>query len=155
MHNKITLADGVTYYVGNTSKLILAYRDEKGSMKYVKNSSFTWSKKYTFVQLYLQYSKGEVIDEIVKPMLIVGDSSAEYEAYTPITPKEIMLSNSRKAVSPIITASEEVKVTFNGHEYTLGAGTHKILDIQLHEGQNPVVLDGSGVVIFEYQEGCL
>lgn len=155
LHNKFLLADGVTYRLGNSTKLLLAYRDEKGSMIYVKNSSFTWSKKYTFVQLYLQYSKGEVIDEKVEPMLIVGDTATEYEAFTPITPQEVTLSNSRKTVSPIITCSENATITFNENEYTLNTGTHKILDIQLHEGEYPITVDGSGFVIFEYQEGKL
>lgn len=67
----------------------------------------------------------------------------------------VSLKNDRKPVVPTITVDNQTTLTFKGNEYTLNPGTHKILDIQLCEGENLITVDGSGHVKFEYQEGSL
>lgn len=70
--------------------------------------------------------------------------------------KTVNIINSRKSVSPTIECSADNTVLiFNGDTYNLGAGTHKILDIRLVEGNNPVTLSGTGKVIFSFQEAEL
>lgn len=155
LHNDLALADGVTYYLGGSS-LFLSYKDETGATKYaIHGKTITWSKKYTLGRAYLQYPKGEVIDEIVYPMLCVGDSEAAYEPYTPKTTIDVVLLNNRKSIVPTITTTAETTVTFDGGQHVLGAGTHKVLDIQLLQGENPMTLEGSGTTIITYQEGAL
>lgn len=72
------------------------------------------------------------------------------------TPQTVTLENERKTVVPVIECTaDNVLVVFNGNDFSLNAGTHKILDICLTAGKHPVTLSGSGTIIFTYQEGAL
>lgn len=72
------------------------------------------------------------------------------------TPTAVTVGNSRKSVVPLITCTNDnTVVQFGGGTFNLSAGTHKILDIVLVEGNNPVTVSGSGSITFEYQEGDL
>ena len=72
------------------------------------------------------------------------------------TPKTVHLSNGRRAVSPSIECTHDnTIIVFGGATFNLNAGTHKILDIQLKEGNNALTVSGTGTVIFRYQEGDL
>jgi hypothetical protein len=72
------------------------------------------------------------------------------------TPKSIWLHNGRKTLSPsIICTDDNTKIVQGNAEYTLNAGTHKILDIRLVEGENLLQVSGSGTVTFEYREAEL
>lgn len=68
---------------------------------------------------------------------------------------EIVLTNSRMSVVPTITTDAEMKFSFKGNTYTAGAGTFRIPEIQLEQGQNTITVTGTGNVIFEYREGSL
>lgn len=63
--------------------------------------------------------------------------------------------NSRKTVVPIITTTAEATIIFDGNTFYIGAGTHKILNIELTEGANQVTVTSTAPVQFEYQEGDL
>lgn len=79
-----------------------------------------------------------------------------YEPYSPTTePIEITLTNGRKPVCPTIYCTGEATIVADDAEYTVGEGTHKILDFQLAEGENHVTVSGTGAVTFVYQEGDL
>lgn len=70
--------------------------------------------------------------------------------------KEITLKNGRKSVVPEITCTNDnTKVIFGSVTETLNAGTHKILDIYLKEGNNILKVSGSGTITFAYREGEL
>lgn len=70
--------------------------------------------------------------------------------------KAVYLSNGRKPVIPSIECSNNnTVITFGGVTFNLSAGTHKILDIQLKEGNNALTVSGTGTIIFSYQEGDL
>lgn len=70
--------------------------------------------------------------------------------------KEITLKNGRKSVVPEITCTNDnVTVVFGNITETLSAGTHKVLDIYLKEGNNNLKVLGSGTITFTYQEGEL
>lgn len=78
----LQLDDGVTYCMGGADSLYFGYSDETGTIKYYHgNASFTWSKNYTPIRLYLQYKQGDVVDEVVRPMLLVGQTLPEYIPY--------------------------------------------------------------------------
>ena len=67
--------------------------------------------------------------------------------------KEITLKNGRKSVVPEITCTDDnTVVVFGDITQTLSAGTHKILDIYLTEGNNLLKVSGSGTITFKYQE---
>lgn len=72
--------------------------------------------------------------------------------------KTIDLASDRKPVVPTITVTAETTLEWDGNAYTINAGTHKILDIQLHEGDNQLrakVTSGTGSITITYQEGAL
>ena len=72
------------------------------------------------------------------------------------TARTVLLTNSRRTVCPVIECTnDDTMLTYNGTTYSLSAGVHKILDIQLTEGANAVAVSGSGVIKFTYQEGAL
>ena len=67
----------------------------------------------------------------------------------------ITLCNSRKPVCPEITCTNGAKIFYNGLTYTLGAGTSRVLDIRLAEGENTLTVSGSGEITFRYREADL
>lgn len=70
--------------------------------------------------------------------------------------KEITLKNGRKSVVPEITCTDDnTKIVFGNVTEMLSAGTHRILDICLTEGNNLLKVSGSGTITFNYQEGEL
>lgn len=83
-------------------------------------------------------------EETVKAFTLSGDA---------IT---VTLTNSRKKVVPHITCTEPgVKVVFGNTSYALPEGTYKVLDIQLNEGKNTLLIEGTGTIEFRYREGDL
>lgn len=74
------------------------------------------------------------------------------------TSKTIMLRCDRKPVVPSVTVTASVTLVWQGDTFSLNAGTHKILDIQLTEGANYIqarTTTGTGTIKFTYQEGAL
>lgn len=67
----------------------------------------------------------------------------------------LMLSNSRMAVVPTITTDAPFTFTFGGNTVSAKAGTFKLSDLVLKQGDNVVTVTGNGNVTFEYQEGRL
>lgn len=72
--------------------------------------------------------------------------------------KTIELPSDRKPVVPTITVTANTTLRWDGNTFTVNAGTHKILDIQLQEGLNELeaaVTSGTGTITVTYQEGAL
>lgn len=67
----------------------------------------------------------------------------------------IILSNSRKKVVPTIRTTASMTIDFDGNSATIGAGTYTIPTLELSEGDNTVIVTGTGNIIFTYQEGGL
>ncbi len=67
----------------------------------------------------------------------------------------ITLTNSRKPVVPQITTTSSMTISYNGSVWAVGAGTSKIPELQLEEGNNVLTVTGTGNITFEYQEGKL
>jgi hypothetical protein len=78
-----------------------------------------------------------------------------YEPYTAQPEKEVILLNDRKPVVPTIVCSSATAIEVDGAIYSVNAGTHKILDLQLDEGETRVTLNGTGAASIIYQEGAL
>lgn len=60
-----------------------------------------------------------------------------------------------KTLTPTLTVTGTVYVTFNGNTTKLTAGTWKITDLRLAQGVNVVKLSGWGSVTFTYREAGL
>lgn len=83
------LIDGVTYKnirIGahTSDRVYFVYVNQEGATKYVKSgNSFTWSKDYTFVSIYIQIEKGSSYDNLtVCPLIVPIDSGVEYPVST-------------------------------------------------------------------------
>ena len=74
------------------------------------------------------------------------------------TNKTIMLVGERMAVVPTITVSAATTLTWKGNTFSLAAGTHRVLDIELTEGSNSLqamTTSGTGTITIKYQKGAL
>lgn len=72
--------------------------------------------------------------------------------------KTLRLLNDRKPVIPTITLTAPATVRWKGQTYSLNTGEHKVLDIELQEGENLLEVlapGGSGRCTITYQEGAL
>ena len=72
--------------------------------------------------------------------------------------KTLRLLNDRKPVVPTITLTAAATLRWKGTSIALNAGTHRVLDIQLTEGENlleAMVSSGTGTMTITYQEGAL
>lgn len=72
--------------------------------------------------------------------------------------RTMSLTNERMAVVPTITLTAAAVLTWAGKSYTLAAGTHKVLDIVLTEGNNSLqakTSSGTGTISIKYQKGAL
>lgn len=95
--------------------------------------------------------------------IVVGATVAPYKLKNEVTSVIVpagesvaeTLVNGRKTVVPTITNSDDATIIFEGNTYTLKAGTHTILNIELKYGDNQVTVTSTGQVKFTYQEGDL
>lgn len=71
------------------------------------------------------------------------------------TPTHYALQNLRKQVCPVITVSNNAKVVFDDITYDLTSGTQQVVGIQFVEGDNWVLVSGSGTITFTYKRGAL
>lgn len=74
------------------------------------------------------------------------------------TERSILLTNENMPVIPQITVTVPTTVGFNGNTFSLTAGTHRFLDIELQEGVNTLTAktaSGTGTITIKYQEGSL
>ena len=117
---------------------------------------------YTHIGIWL-YSNGRYGDATMSNSVVeytnlqveIGSRVTTYEPYTTVSPKDIVLTNSRKTVCPTIICTDDIEITMGNGVYNLSAGTHKVLNIQLFEGDTSMSLVGTGAVSFNYQEGDL
>lgn len=74
------------------------------------------------------------------------------------TAKTLTLTCERMAVVPTITVSAAATLTWKGNTFSLAAGTHKVLDIELTEGSNSLqakTTTGTGTITIKYPKGAL
>lgn len=78
-----------------------------------------------------------------------------YEPFTEQPEKEVVLQNDRKPVVPTLVLTAETTLLFPGASIKLSAGTHRLLDLQLTEGETRFTMHGTGAAHITYQEGSL
>ncbi len=67
----------------------------------------------------------------------------------------IVLPNDKMPVVPTITTTAAFLISFGGHNDEYPAGTFSIPELELHEGNNQVYVEGNGNITFAYQKGRL
>ena len=63
---------------------------------------------------------------------------------------EVILPNAKKHVIPLITITGTVDLTFGTNFYALTEGPYELPGVTLVEGENTVLLDGTGTATFAY-----
>ena len=154
-----------------------------GELNYYVGGNFNvWTSKYTTVNdftAYLAKNPLTVYYELAEPVITdisdlisgeglksiypVSNLSTQEGAILDVTylntnyqAKTVVLNNGRKPVVPIVECSNDnTTIGFGSSKVTVNAGKHKILDLQLKEGENPVSITGIGTARFTYQEGDL
>lgn len=74
------------------------------------------------------------------------------------TYKTLLLTNNRMRVVPTIKVTAPTTLLWDGNTFSLAAGTHKILDIELTEGANYLqakTTSGTGSITVTYRKGAL
>ena len=74
------------------------------------------------------------------------------------TATKLLLTNGRMLVVPTLVVTASTTLIWNGNTFTISAGTHKLLDIQLVEGVNVLeakTTAGTGKISVEYRKGAL
>lgn len=69
--------------------------------------------------------------------------------------QEIILSNDRKRVCPILDVVGNITLNFEGQDYTLNAGKTQLLNLVLKEGNNQLSIGGNGTITITYRKGSL
>lgn len=121
-----------------------------------RDAEYYWQGRCT-VNSYAQNKrlKQIVVSATVSPYKLKQNVTV---CYIPVTAKQttFVLKNGRKPVVPTIESTAEAVLSFGGNEYAINAGTHKLLDICLKEGNNSFSVSGNvGNITFTYQEGDL
>lgn len=123
--------------------------------------TFRTSPKAEKLALYVAFSGDGTItpDDILNEQfqLEEGSTATAFEAYD-LTEKtsSAFLDNSKKPAVPAIYSYDEVTITNGEETYVIKAGeTKTIPEFELKEGSNQFNITGTGVVVFEWQEGEL
>ena len=85
----------------------------------------------------------------------VEDSVRTIEVDSQTVTNAVIHNNGVKTLSPIITVTGSVELTYNGVKIPLIYGTYKIPEIRLHQGTNVIGVSGNGSVTFTYKEADL
>lgn len=67
----------------------------------------------------------------------------------------IVLLNEKMQSIPRIRLTSQMTVSFEGRTYELPAGEYAIAEIVLKQGYNRFRVEGTGTILFQYQEGAL
>ncbi len=67
----------------------------------------------------------------------------------------LVIPGSYQRSIPTIESDVEMTATFNGKDYTIKAGAHKVLGIEFGEGDNTIIFKGTGTVSVNYRGGSL
>lgn len=85
----------------------------------------------------------------------INDSVRLINVNSQIVTDVVIHNNGVKTLSPVITVTGSVDITYNGVKTSLTAGNYKISDIKLKQGVNIIGVSGSGSVTFTYKEADL
>lgn len=69
--------------------------------------------------------------------------------------KDVILTNERQRVYPILSVQGNVNMNWNGKTYEMSDGVYKLLNFYLVEGDNLISVRGNGSIKFTYRMGAL
>lgn len=68
---------------------------------------------------------------------------------------DIVVYGSRMPTVPTIITDSEMTVNYLDHSYALVVGENRIMDIELHDGENHLIFTGTGMISIEFWGGSL
>lgn len=167
----ITISATITKSGGAQAYLRIGYTNADGSDRIAKTKLYGTGQttltigadaaNFEYLAVWFYATNGETATEgafvdYADLQIELADTATGYEPFAANPDQqEVTLVNARKTVCPTIICTGETTLTVAGGEYALSEGTHKVLDLQLHEGDTPVTVSGAGAVAFVYQEGDL
>lgn len=79
----------------------------------------------------------------------------DYKALTVDGTLTLTIPGTRRPCVPTITVSDAMTATFGGKEYAMTAGSNRISDITITQGDNVLTFTGDGTVSIDYRGGRL
>lgn len=64
--------------------------------------------------------------------------------------RQVILKNTRKPVIPLITITGNINLTFDTNFYSLSDGDYELPAVKLTDGNNAILLEGTGTASFRY-----
>lgn len=151
----INIPDGYLFsfrFYDKDEILLTSYGWSQAGIKTITSPSNTDGMSF-----YLAKSAGGTITveeaEALNLQVEEGASVTEYEAFLQSKTVSVSLNNSRKTVIPIIHASGNMNIIFNGQTIAMNYETKRNTLLSLKQGTYPLTITGNGAVVFEYQEG--
>ena len=120
-----------------------------------RDPAYYWVGRCEVSQLTRSRSGAQIVVKATVQPYKFKQSATVVSVALSSTAKTIVLENDRMSVNPTIECTDGAVVTFGGNDYTLTAGTNKILDIRLTEGKNLLTVSGTGTMTITWQEGAL
>ena len=113
---------------------------------------------YYLGRVSVSYQKAGAIGEIIVEAICDAykyktEVTEQLEEVT--TTKAVTLYNLRKTAYPKITTTAAFSIVKDGVTYSYGIVTDYQTTIPLYAGANALILNGSGTIIFDWQEGAL
>lgn len=101
---------------------------------------------------YLEFS----FDAVCEPWrYAINDSMRRVDVNSPEVTDVVIYNNGVRTLTPTITVTGSVDITYNGKTVSLTAGTYRVSDIKLRQGVNIIGVSGDGSVTFTYKEADL
>jgi predicted phage tail component-like protein len=85
----------------------------------------------------------------------IEESVRRVDVHTETVKGIVINNNGVKTLTPIITVTGSVEITFDGQRAHLTAGIYKIPDLKLRQGINLIGVSGNGSATFAYREADL
>lgn len=133
----------------NGQRLKITQDEDPGYYYDGRVSVKTYSRDMTLRQI--------TVEAVCSPYMLKQLETVRTESLS-TTERSIILANECKPVFPQITLTAPSVIGFNGNSFSLNAGTHRLLDIELQAGVNTLTArttSGSGTITIKYQEGAL
>lgn len=120
-----------------------------------RDDDYYWEGRLS-VNKYAQdgYLKQITVKATVRPYKLKKEETI-VTVYLTSSEQIITVKNGRKNVIPEISCTGTMNLKFGSIETTVTAGVHTFLDVCFSEGENTLIMSGSGTAIIKFREGEL
>lgn len=114
-------------------------------------------ENYYFGRVFVnEWKANKRVGEIVIDVDAEPYKYSDVEVFQVVTgTMDIVLTSGRMPVVPEITTTAAMTIVFGDYTAAVNAGTFRLPELQLAEGQNTVTVTGEGSITFKYRQGSL